>query len=282
MFNRCVHANDVHVNLTATDLSSFLQDVSQDLFMSWYWILTSSCIAVALSVLLLILFRYAIKYVIWFILSTVIVVLIVGTFLALSIYFDLQKHSGSEKTSYILLITGIGMGVLALVFSFLVCCFRKRIQLVIKLFEEATKALADMPLLFLEPFLTFLAIGLSCVCFVSLAIMINSAGKAENLGSDDVPKVRFVRDYGMIVAQVVNLIAFIWFASFVNGCQNFIIAGTVSQWFFARTKSQIKSPINKSFKNLLRFHIGSVCLGSVILTAIKILRIVLTFVVVIS
>lgn len=47
--------------------------------------------------------------------------------------------------------------------------------------------------------------------------------------------------------------------------------GTISKWYFARDKSKLNSPIKTTFKHLIRFHLGSVCLGAIILTIVRLL-----------
>jgi solute carrier family 44 protein 1 (choline transporter-like protein) len=78
-----------------------------------------------------------------------------------------------------------------------------------------------------------------------------------------------------VAARWINVVAFIWFTNFILGCQHFVIAGTISKWYFTRDKTKISQPILTSFKNLIYFHLGSVCLGSWIITIIKIIRIIL-------
>lgn len=51
-----------------------------------------------------------------------------------------------------------------------------------------------------------------------------------------------------------------------------VIAGAVACWFFTRNKSRLKSPIAKSFGNLLRYHMGTVAFGSFIIALVQFLR----------
>lgn len=79
----------------------------------------------------------------------------------------------------------------------------------------------------------------------------------------------------MSATRWVNLFAFLWFVQFLYGCQDFIIAGSVSKWFFTRNKSKLHLPILMSFGHLIRYHLGSICLGSIIIATIQLLRIIL-------
>lgn len=70
----------------------------------------------------------------------------------------------------------------------------------------------------------------------------------------------------------LNFFAFLWFVQFLFGCQNFVIAGAVSKWFFTRNKSKLGFPILISFGHLIRYHLGSVCLGSLLIAIIQFIR----------
>jgi hypothetical protein len=78
----------------------------------------------------------------------------------------------------------------------------------------------------------------------------------------------------MQAASVINFIAFFWFTQFIFGCQHFIIAGTICKWYFTRDKTKLYSPIATTFSHLLNFHLGSVCMGSMLITLVKILRMI--------
>jgi len=118
--------------------------------------------------------------------------------------------------------------------------------------------------------------GLTSVAFLYFAIVIESSGNLEvqNDSRGNFVKADYEKNVAMEMAHYVNLVAFIWFTSFILGCQHFVIASAVSQWFFTRTKDKIGSPIARGFSLLLRFHLGSVCLGSILITLIKIVRMI--------
>jgi len=67
------------------------------------------------------------------------------------------------------------------------------------------------------------------------------------------------------LALWMDFFVYFWFIQFILSCQHFVIAGAVSQWFFTRDKTKVHSPIKKAFSNLLKFHLGSACFGSLIL-----------------
>lgn len=259
------------------DFSSFLSGVAEDLSRSWWTILVSCAVALVFSYVLLVLFRYAIKYVIWIIYIGIIVALALGSIIMLFLYFNAKKGTPeeSDKAFIFLVMSGV-LGVIALIVGLVLFFFRKRIRLVIQLFKEASKALGDIPMLIFEPSFTFLAMALTSVAFLYFAIVIESSGdlEVENDEKGQFVKAEYVKNVAMSAAHYVNLIAFLWFTSFILGCQHFVIASAVSQWFFTRSKDKLDSPITRGFSLLLRFHLGSVCLGSILITLIKILRMI--------
>lgn len=53
---------------------------------------------------------------------------------------------------------------------------------------------------------------------------------------------------------------------------NYFLTGTICKWYFARDKNNLESLVSTTFKQLIRFHLGSVCLGSMMITLVKIIR----------
>lgn len=68
---------------------------------------------------------------------------------------------------------------------------------------------------------------------------------------------------------------FVWTTQFALSCQHFIVSGSVLRWYFNRDKTKIQEPIKSSLFHLIRFHLGSACLGSLLIVLGKLFRIVL-------
>lgn len=82
----------------------------------------------------------------------------------------------------------------------------------------------------------------------------------------------------MKFARVYNLLVLLWVIEFIIACQHMIIAGAVATWFFTRNKTNMSSPISTSVSYLFNYHLGSVALGSFIITVIQIIRAILNFI----
>lgn len=76
----------------------------------------------------------------------------------------------------------------------------------------------------------------------------------------------------MSATRWINFFAFLWFTQFLFGCQDFVIAGAVSKWFFTRNKSKLSFPVLISFAHLIRYHLGSVCFGSILIAIMQFIR----------
>jgi hypothetical protein len=76
-----------------------------------------------------------------------------------------------------------------------------------------------------------------------------------------------------VVAHTFNIITFVWFTQFILSCQHFVVAAIICKWFFIRDKEKLEKPIKSSFKDLKRGHLGSACLGSLVIGIMKVLRI---------
>lgn len=270
--NRCFKGNGTE----ADDGMSFLQALSQDMARSWYLILICFVVAFVFSYIILVLFRYAIKYVIWIIYIGIIVLLTVGCIGGFIAFFVANNDEKTRESAPAFLVVGGICGLLAIIIAIILFCFRQRIRLVIQLFREASKAIADIPMITIEPIATFLSLIASFFVFLFFVIVIASAGHltVHNDENGKFSKASYEPDAGIITAHVVNFIALIWFVQFIMGCQHFIIASTISDWYFARSKDKLDAPISRAFSNLLSFHLGSVCLGSLLLTAIQIARMI--------
>lgn len=105
--------------------------------------------------------------------------------------------------------------------------------------------------------------------YVYFTVWIESAGM---LVVESNNSAKYVKDSTMLFTRWYNLFAFLWFCQFVIGCQHMVIAGAVAGWFFTRNKSNLSNPIGRSYCNLLRYHLGTVALGSFVIALVQFLR----------
>eukprot|EP00057_Strongylocentrotus_purpuratus_P027203 XP_011681677.1 PREDICTED: choline transporter-like protein 1 [Strongylocentrotus purpuratus] len=70
----------------------------------------------------------------------------------------------------------------------------------------------------------------------------------------------------------------LWVTQFILACQECTIAGAIAEWFFARDKSLLSTPILKSIYRIIRYHLGSLAFGSLLIAIIMFIRIVLGYI----
>ena len=59
---------------------------------------------------------------------------------------------------------------------------------------------------------------------------------------------------------------------FLVACQHFVVASSVARWYFTRPKCELQSPILVSYWILIRYSFGSIALGSLFVSGIKMIR----------
>jgi solute carrier family 44 protein 1 (choline transporter-like protein) len=86
---------------------------------------------------------------------------------------------------------------------------------------------------------------------------------------------QYQKDGWMKLTRWYNLLAMLWMCQFVIGCQHMVLAGAISDWYFNRNKNALGTPILRSGYNLVRYHLGSVALGSFLIAVVQFARVVL-------
>lgn len=121
-------------------------------------------------------------------------------------------------------------------------------------------------------FQTFIFLILAFIIFIKFCIIIETSAEVRRYKEDNRIKLDYEDRIINDVAHVFNAITFAWFTQFIYGCQHFVIADTIVQWYFTPDKEKIRSPILTSFKNLVRYHLGSICLGASLITIVKVVK----------
>ncbi|PSN43901.1 hypothetical protein C0J52_03676 [Blattella germanica] len=252
-------------------------EVVEDLHMSWREILYLCLIALGFSIILLILFRFLVGIVVWLVLIGVTIASIVGTIYLWILWKAKKDEAGKAKTneeieqittkSY--LAYAIIATIVTVIVLLVILVMRKRIKLVVELFKEAGKAVASMPVLLVEPIVTFVALGLVVAAWLIFCVVIESSGILKQSKSEP---ATYEKDTTMKVTRWYNLLGLFWFAQFCIGCQHMIIAGAVSKWFFTRNKNNLGFPVVRSTFNLIRYHLGTVAMGSLVIALVQLVR----------
>jgi hypothetical protein len=132
--------------------------------------------------------------------------------------------------------------------------------------EEAAASVQAMPLLVIFPMIPLLLmIGYFLLWFFS-AMSIITAGKMEPSGDQ-----RFVMDERVQQMFGFHIFALIWNLLFFVSLQDTTVAGAVATWYYTRDKNNLGSPISTAFYNTIRFNLGSIAFGALIVAIVKII-----------
>uniref|UniRef100_A0A9J7YGS7 Choline transporter-like protein n=1 Tax=Cyprinus carpio carpio TaxID=630221 RepID=A0A9J7YGS7_CYPCA len=194
--------------------------------------------------------------------------------------------------------------LLALIF------LRTRILIAIALIQETSKALGHMMSTLFYPIVTFVLL-LVCVSYWGItALYLATSGApvykvvAMNTSQGDCSVIRanetcdpeyptcpsarcvFINynteglfQRNLFNLQIYNVFAFLWCVNFVIALGHCTLAGAFGSYYWAFSKpADIPTfPLIQSFMRALRYHVGSLAFGALILTLVQMVRIILEY-----
>uniref|UniRef100_A0A8C6P9C8 Choline transporter-like protein n=1 Tax=Nothobranchius furzeri TaxID=105023 RepID=A0A8C6P9C8_NOTFU len=226
----------------------------------------------------------------------------VGLTTNLQVYLQVQ-----ETWLAFLIIISVAEAIILLTLIFL----RTRILIAIALIQESSKAIGYMMSALFYPLITFVLL-LVCVTYwgatalylatsgapIYKVVALNStlsgckAINGTNFNSSsyaDCPSASCIfikyNNQGLFQRNIFNLqiynaIAFLWCANFVIALGQCTLAGAFASyyWAFSKPGDIPMFPVCASFMRSIRFHVGSLAFGALILTVVQIVRIILEYI----
>ncbi|XP_076462670.1 choline transporter-like protein 1 [Babylonia areolata] len=247
---------------------NFGEKCVDDLKITWKEIIYLCLAGVGISIVMLVLLRFFTALLVY----TVVFVMAVGAVAATGFcWYSWYK----ERTDAWLGIS-IGVSVVAVIILLVLMVMWKRIRLVVQLFREAGKAIAKMPSLLFQPFLVLILLGGSMAAMGYMFFFIVTTRKPQVDTTTNF--VSFEFDDLMKGMFFYYLLGLIWVSQFIVGCERLVVSGAVALWYFTRDKSKLGYPIMKSIYRLIRYHMGSVAFGSLIIALVVLARWILSFI----
>ncbi|KAI4471354.1 choline transporter-like (slc family 44) [Holotrichia oblita] len=234
------------------------------------------------SVILVALLRFFVGFLVWVVLIGVV---LFSTIVTGILWYLYKQHTddknneiayfgitiSNDKKSYYL-VGAIIATVVTLCVIVIIFALRKRIKLVVQLFTEAGKSITAMPLLLFEPILTLTSLLGVIICWFYFCLWIQSSGYLTYIREQF---FTYQPDTAMKIAGFWNLFCMLWMCEFIIGCQHMVLAGSIATWYFTRNKNNLGNPVLYSFYNLVKYHLGSVCFGSLLVASVQLVRILL-------
>ncbi len=156
---------------------------------------------------------------------------------------------------------------------FLVILFMcNRIRLSIALVEFTAEYISNVWSILIVPFFFWLLSGLYYAYWVALSIYLYSSGTISKSSYSFLPTVVWTSTTRY--AWWYHLFALFYVNAFINAYAQFVLASSACVWYFDK---QDPHPVRKSFKRAIRYHIGSLAFGSLIVAIIRFIMAVVEY-----
>ena len=316
--NRCIPSNLVHLGKAVVSsvydyLNSFdhLKQVVGDLMVSWKEILIVSGVSIVITFVTVFLIHFLADFVAWIFLVLVSLSVIALTGVMWWTFFDLKyqldwnpyfnKLPENIRNEQTFLALTIVVTVVSLILVLICLVMRKRVKLVVALFYEAGACIRAMPGLLFQPLWTFLVLMIFLAFWLIVLLALATADYPEKKGANlnlEARRPTFLAQevrFGQADIRYLQwldftdpswvtymwwylIVAFFWTCEFILGCQQMVIAGAVASWYFCRDRSNLPCPVGRSIRRLAIFHMGTVALGSFLITLFIIPRLIIGFI----
>ncbi|CAD5235604.1 unnamed protein product [Bursaphelenchus xylophilus] len=303
------------VKAIASGDGQVLQKVVVDLGVSWWQILSFLGIAAVVSFVWTLIMRIMGGFMIWLSIFLLLIGLGGGTWYCFNQYQMLIKQGAINDYSFQPILSvyfempntwltfAIILGVLLVIIFLGVLFIRTRVSLAVALIGESSKALGSMlsTLFFpIFPFAVHIAVfalwGSVAIWLASIGTencvyqnydwpedpMNNQSCNCQTLGT--LANCRFLNltkpEDQIAALQAYNLFGLFWMTCFISALSDMTIAGAFASYYFAfrKPKDVPSFPVLRSAGRAIRFHMGTLALGSMLLSFVKMLQVILDFV----
>merc|ERR1711871_468273 len=185
----------------------------------------------------------------------------------------------------------VGMGCLL----FIACMF-KRIKLAVGCMEEASRCIQDQPSMNFFPIFQFIMTLVFMFFWMAGSVNIAASGDIEPKTIQVGPsQVGPTPEQRIAISGVAKTITFTqsqfyqaWFwlfgyflvTQFIAALGEMVLAGAAAAWYFRELPDRppVRKPLMSAFKRAVKYHIGSVAFGSLIIAIIKFIRAVIAYI----
>lgn len=250
--------------------NGFLEFLEQ----GWVWILISTFAAVAVGFIFVLLFSYFAMFMVYFVAATLIFVPIIAGIINIVAYDNAW---------------GWAFVAVGVVIAIPILCLRSQLNLTAKLLDLGADGLRDnLDLVFFSICANFVLLALftGMLCFGILALTngkmeVNDSWDQERYPNEcrtltPIPRSVDCCDWNMdnwvTGYWVLLVILMLWTAFLIDQIKVFVVAGVISQWYFADDNTRGNMSIMKSLGFAMGPSFGSLVLASLILTISNIVR----------
>jgi len=190
--------------------------------------------------------------------------------------------------------------VTTLVLSVMICFMRHKVNVCVGILKESCKALSHIPLLMVWPLVPSIMFVALFLYWSVISAYVASAGSeslaayadtkvaaanavaadaASTYGNSTITFKSFETSNAQTYMAMYHLFGFLWTNQVIQAISMCTIAGAVNKYYWARDKTEMSSkPIRIGFYNAIRYHLGSLIFGSLIVAVVQFIRCVLAYI----
>ncbi|KAM8908525.1 choline transporter-like protein 1 isoform 3-T3 [Spinachia spinachia] len=295
VFNRCTpvdiscYAKFAEAVVTFVSDNSVLHRLIAGVAASKEIIIGLCVLALVLSMILMVIIRYISAVLVWILTAMVVLGSLAGTSVLWWLYIDHRLY-GNYTTNQVkeeaelntengqaLLVYAGAATAFTIILLLLMLFMRKRVALTIALFHVAGKVFIHLPLLALQPFVTFFALLLFWIYWILVLLFLGTSGNSVQNEETGLTEFRLTGPLQYLTWY--HAVGLVWITEFILACQQMTVAGAVVTYYFTRDKNRLPvTPILSSVLRLVRYHMGTVAKGAFIITLVKIPRLFLMYI----
>lgn len=183
--------------------------------------------------------------------------------------------------------TAIGVSVICLLVVMAICCNCGNIRLAVNLFDEAGTCVFAIPGILFQPIYTLFILILAMTICVSQFLFVRQVFVPVVIpdGNSNAGQVLWMeKSMFWQYIWVFTFFVTVWVWYFIDGCHQVTLAGAVNNWYWSQSESSIVGrcwnrlkccPGSKSFCDLVKFSLGSVALGSMLVALVATIRVII-------
>ncbi|XP_068176829.1 choline transporter-like protein 2 isoform X2 [Antennarius striatus] len=301
--------------------------IFEDYTQSWHWILLGLVIAMAVSLVFIVLLRFLAGIMVWVMIVLVIIVIGYGIFHCYMEFASLKGEPGADVTirdlglqtdfSVYLQIRQTWLAfmiiliIVEVIIILLLIFLRKRLLIAVALIKEASRAIGHVMSSLFYPLLTFALLAVVIAYWAITAVFLSTSNEqvfkvfnnsecefaretcdpqtfnTSNISAQCPDADCLFAFYGgetiyhkyLILFQFYNVFLFFWCANFVTALGQVTLSGAFASYYWAFKKPEHipAYPIFASLGRALRYHTGSLAFGSLILSLVQAIRVVLEY-----
>ena len=183
-----------------------------------------------------------------------------------------QLLSNANFYKWIAIVLWVILGLLLLI----VLCLYTRIKLAIHVIQSSGDFVSANPLIIITPVVLVLIGVVYFLFWMATTIYIFSTGEAYHNPNYPWGKIKW--NPKLQYTLYFHGFGLLWNISFLLSASHFIICCSAAIWYFKSSREEFLSPIMTSVYWLVRYHLGSIAIGSLILAIVWALRIVAQYV----